>query len=141
MHTSISSLTQWLAQEADKHHLRQFHQTPAERFGLENTALQPLPAGSFDTSYHDIRQAAWDGYIDVRGNRYSLPEAWCGRQVTVRIILDDELRVYGNDELIVRHQLSPATAGWQTIPEHHQALWQRTCQVEQRPLDAYEGLQ
>jgi hypothetical protein len=55
--------------------------------------------------------------------------------------LDDELRVYGNDELIARHQLSPATAGWQTVPEHHQALWQRTCQVEQRPLDAYEGLQ
>lgn len=73
----------------------------------------------------------------MRGNRYSLPEAWCGRQVTVRITLDDELRVYGNDELIARHQLSPATAGWQTVPEHHQALLQRTCQVEQRPLDAY----
>lgn len=134
-------LTQWLAHEAEQRDLRQFHQTPAERFEAEKTALQPLPAGPFDTSYHDIRQAAWDGYIDVRGNRYSLPEAWCGRQVTVRITLDDELRVYGNDELIARHQLSPATAGWQTVPEHHQALWQRTCQVEQRPLDAYEGLQ
>lgn len=36
-------LRQWLAQEADQRDLRQFHQTPAERFEAEKTALQPLP--------------------------------------------------------------------------------------------------
>ncbi|MEA9393645.1 IS21 family transposase [Acerihabitans sp. TG2] len=133
-------LNQWLAQEADQRHLRQFHQTPLARFEVEKSALQPLPAGPFDTSYYDTRQVGWDGYIDVRGNRYSVPQTWCGRQVTVRITLDNELRVYGDDELIARHQLASDSAGWQTVPEHHQTLWQRTCQVEQRPLDAYEGL-
>jgi hypothetical protein len=96
-------------------------------------------AGDFDTSYHDIRQAAWDGYTEVRGNRYRVPEAWSGRPVSIRITLNDELRVYGNDVLIATHRLSSELA-WQTVPEHHQLLWQRTCYVEQRPLADYEEL-
>ncbi|WP_459609662.1 IS21 family transposase [Dickeya oryzae] len=133
-------LMQWIQTEADHRPLRQFDQTPAARFIQEQPHLQALPAGDFDTSYHDIRQVAWDGYIEVRGNRYSVPENWCGRPVSIRISLDDGLRVYGDDVLIATHRLVEKQAGWQTVAAHHQPLWQQTCRVAQRALSDYEEL-
>lgn len=133
-------LEQWLAEVADQRELRQFRQTPATRFEEEKRHLQALPATDFDTSYFDIRHVAWDGYIEVRGNRYSVPEAWCGRPVSIRITLDDELRIYGNEQLVATHRLNNRGAGWQTVPEHHAPLWQQVSMVEHRPLSAYEEL-
>lgn len=86
--------------------MRQFEQSPLERFVAEQAALQTLPAMRFDTSYRDLRQVAWDGYIEVRGNRYSVPEAYCGQGVSLRINLDGGLRVYDkHDTLIAEHRL------------------------------------
>nr|WP_241391719.1 IS21 family transposase [Yersinia frederiksenii]ULG19782.1 transposase [Yersinia frederiksenii]ULG19937.1 transposase [Yersinia frederiksenii]ULG20004.1 transposase [Yersinia frederiksenii] len=133
-------LAQWLEKVADGRKLRQFRQTPRERFGEEQAALLPLPAGDFDTSYFDIRHVAWDGYIEVRGRRYSVPETCCGQPVIIRITLDEELRIYSNDQLVASHQLNTGSPGWQTVPEHHQALWQQVSSVERRSLSEYEGL-
>ena len=38
----------------------------------------PLPGTGFYTSYFDIHHVSWDGYIEVGGNRYSVPESLCG---------------------------------------------------------------
>jgi hypothetical protein len=128
----------WLEKVADTRLLRSFNQTPQHRFAEEKAALMSLPAGEFDTSYFDIRQVAWDSYIEVRGNRYSVPETWCGRAVTIRISLDNTLRIYGDDTLLATHALQDRAQGWQTIPAHHQALWQRVNQVASRSLSVYE---
>lgn len=133
-------LEQWLDVVADRRLLRHFRQTPAERFAEEKAHLQPLPDVDYDTSYFDIRHVSWDGYIEVRGNRYSVPEVWCGHPVSVRITLDDELRIYGNEHLVTSHRLSPVSSGWQVVPEHHAPLWQQVNQVEHRPLSTYEEL-
>lgn len=85
-------LEQWMADVADRRELRQFRQTPEQRFTQEQEHLQPLPDTDFDTSYFDIRHVSWDGYIEVGGNRYSVPESLCGQPVSIRISLDDELR-------------------------------------------------
>jgi hypothetical protein len=101
--------------------------------------LKSLPQTRYDTSYFEYRQAAWDGYIEVRGNRYSIPSMLAGQTVRIRIGLDDSLRVYDQaGSLAASHQLVKASSGWQTIAEHHSSLWQSTVKVEQRPLDAYE---
>ena len=68
-------LEQWMADVADRRELRQFRQTPEQRFTQEQEHLQPLPDTDFDTSYFDIRHVSWDGYIEVGGNRYSVPES------------------------------------------------------------------
>ncbi|EBX2707509.1 IS21 family transposase, partial [Salmonella enterica] len=115
-------------------------ETPAQRFAQEQEYLQPLPDTDFDTSYFDIRHVTWDGYIEVRGNRYSVPEALCGQPVSIRITLDDELRIYSNEQLMASHRLSSASSGWQTVPEHHTQLWQQVSQVEHRSPSAYEEL-
>ena len=123
---------------------RRFHVFAAPKQDAEHTPeqehLQPLPDTDFDTSYFDIRHVSWDSYIEVGGNRYSVPEALCGQPVSIRISLDDELRIYSNEKLVASHRLCSASSGWQTVPEHHAPLWQQVSQVEHRPLSAYEEL-
>ena len=80
----------------------------------------------------------WDGYVSVRGNRYSVPSELAGQTVAVRISLEGLLRIWHSDRLVATHALRNAQEGWSSVPEHHAALWQATLKVEQRPLEAYE---
>ncbi|QOY06467.1 hypothetical protein HB787_28020 (plasmid) [Klebsiella pneumoniae] len=63
-------------------------------------------------------------------HRYSVPESLCGQPVSIRISLDDELRIYSNEQQMASHRLCSAASGWQTVPEHHAPLWQQVSQVE-----------
>jgi hypothetical protein len=111
----------------------------AERFEREKVHLQSLPALRYDTSYFEYRQAAWDGYIDVRGNRYSVPATLAGQRVVVRIGLDGLLRIFHADQLVTSHWLRSRQAGWSTFREHQSEMWKNTLPaVEQRPLAVYE---
>lgn len=129
---------QWLAQEADPRVHGTVKEVVAERFARERPALAPLPAQRYDTSYHELRHVSWDAYIEVRGNRYSVPAELAGQAVAVRIGLDDSLRVYVGERLVAMHTLQIARKGWVTQPEHHATLWDKTLGVERRPLDVYE---
>lgn len=129
---------QWLVQEADQRLHGTVKEVVAERFEREQPALQPLPAVPYDTAYYETRRVAWDGYIDVRGNRYSVPDDLVGQVVTVRIGLDDQLQVYCDDRLVAQYLRQARAQGWVSVPGHHTRLWQAAVQVEQRPLDVYE---
>lgn len=130
---------QWLREEADLRLHGTVHEVVAERFARELPTLAPLPPQRYDTAYYEHRQVSWDSYIEVRGNRYSVPSALVGTVVAVRIGLDDTVRVYADEQLVTTHRLQSAQAGWVTVPEHHAALWQQaTAQVEQRPLSVYD---
>jgi transposase len=128
----------WLMEEADRRVQSTVKEVVAERFDREFPFLKSLPQQRYDTSYLEFRKVGWDGYIHVRGNRYSVPIELAGQTVTVRISLDDELKVYSAELLVARHLLRCAEKGWVTTPEHHAALWQRTLKVEQRPLETYQ---
>ena len=132
-------LEYWLRTHADQRFHRGIQQVVAERFITERPALGPLPNQPFDTSYIEQRQVAWDAYIDVRGNRYSVPSIYCGQRVMVHISLADTLAVYSEGRCIARHSVRAANAGWQTVPEHHQRLWAEVS-VQARPLAQYEVL-
>jgi hypothetical protein len=129
----------WLMEEADRRLHGTVREVVMERFEREKPSLRALPPGRYDTSYLEYRHVGWDGYIDVCGNRYSVPASLAGQQVTVRIGLDGLLRVYRADSsLAASHWLRPRQAGWSTVPEHRAEMWQNTLSVEQRPLAAYE---
>ncbi len=128
----------WLAEEADQRVHGTVKEVVAERFARERPALGPLPAQRYDTAYHETRQVGWDGYIEVRGNRYSVPAELAGQPVAVRISLDDQVQVYAGERLVASHRLQDARQGWVSVPEHHAALWEKTLGVERRPLDVYE---
>jgi len=129
---------QWLREEADLRLQGTVKEVVTERFEREKPHLKPLPMIRYDTSYFEYRQVAWDGYIDVRGNRYSVPSVLVGQRVAVRIGLDDLLRIFRAEQLVASHQLKSRQAGWGTIPEHLAEMWQSTLQVEQRSLAVYE---
>ena len=130
---------QWLLTEADLRVHGTMKEVVAERFLREAPALLPLPPVRFDTSYRETRHVAWDGYIEVRANRYSVPSALCGQTVVVRIGLDDTLRVYdANDRLVATHRIRPfARNGWVSVSEHHADLWKDAFQVMKRDLSVY----
>jgi transposase len=128
----------WLAEEADPRVHGTVKEVVLERFERERPTLLPLPAVRYDTSYFEMRKVGWDGYIDVRGNRYSVPGNLCGSTVQVRIGLEGSLRVFHGETLIARHLLQSVREGWVTVPEHHADLWQDVLQVEHRPLEAYQ---
>lgn len=94
----------------------------------------------FNAGFLQLANVAWDSYIDVRGNRYSVPSFWCGRAVNIRIGLDNTLRIYGDEQLLATYLLQEVTQGWQKVPEHHQALWQQVSRVASRSLSVYEEL-
>jgi transposase len=134
----------WLAEEADQRVHGTVKEVVLERFAREQPALQPLPTCRYDTAYREFRQVAWDAYIEVRGNRYSVPSGLAGRRVEVRINLDGSLRVYDpqdptlEKQPVAVHTLREAQAGWGSVPEHHVALWADTLKVEPRPLTVYQ---
>lgn len=132
----------WLAEVADLRVHGTHKEVVLERFERERPLLGPLPVQRYDTSYLETRVAAWDCYIDVRGNRYSVPADLAGQVVAVRIGLDGLLRVYqpgvGEEQPAASHQLRSFREGWVTVPEHHARLWQETLKVEQRSLQVYE---
>jgi transposase len=129
----------WLTEEADRRLHGTVKEVVSERFKREAPALSPLPRARYDTAYLERRIAAWDGYIDVRGNRYSVPDRLRGKVVSVRISLDDLLSVYDDGaEKVLECRLRPASEGWVTVPFHHEQLWLDTLHVERRDLAYYE---
>jgi transposase len=129
---------QWLKEEADQRRHGTVHEVVAERFEREGPTLAVLPARRYDTAYRESRQVSWDSYIEVRGNRYSVPARLTGRTVGVRISLDEQVWVYEGDSLVAHHRLQPAQQGWGTVAEHHADLWQAAGQVQQRSLESYQ---
>ena len=131
-------LERWLLEVADLRVQSTVREVVAERFERERPHLQALPPIRFDTAYRETRRVALDAFIDVRGNRYSVPGHLAGERVVVRIGLDGWLRVYDAlDHLVAKHRLRPSEEGWQVIPEHHARLW-RDLRVETRDLRQYE---
>lgn len=130
----------WLNHEADLREHGTVKEVVLERFVREQPQLQSLPQTRYDTAYREMRSVSWDGYIDVRGNRYSVPAQFCGQRVAVRIGLDGSLRVYAQEQLVAQHRLQPAHQGWVSVPDHHAQLWLDTLHVERRSLQVYEEL-
>ncbi len=132
-------LLAWLGVEADRRVHGTHGEVVIERFACEAPALSTLPALPYDTSYRETRIVGWDGYIEVRGNRYSVPARLCGKVIAVRIGLDDTLKVIDpHGDVVARHALRPMVCGWQCIPEHHLDLWRESGAVERRDLAVYE---
>jgi hypothetical protein len=130
-------LESWLQSEADRRVHGTVKEVVSKRFAREAPTLRALPPSRFETAYHEARKVAWDGYIEVRGNRYSVPGDQVGKLVQIRLSLDGALAVYAADRCVARHRLRPAAAGWVSVPEHHQRLW-RQLSVEQRDLGTYQ---
>ena len=132
-------LSDWLVEDADRRCHSTVREIVAARFARELPHLADLPRTRFETDYFETRKVAFDGYIDVRGNRYSVPINVVGQVVTIRLSLTGTLRVFHDDKPIATHLLRDPACGWVICPEHHQRLWSQMS-VEQRDLAIYEAV-
>ena len=131
-------LEQWLQSEADKRKPRALSEPVEDRFMRELPHLKALPAIRYDTNYREIRRVPIDCYIDVRTNRYSVPASLSGQTVSIRVSLDNQLRVYdAQEQLVAQHRLRESRNEWVRDPGHHQALYDDV-KVETRDLSVYE---
>jgi hypothetical protein len=128
----------WLREEADQRVHGTVKEVVIERFEREAPHLAPLPTLRYDTSYREHRFVNWDGYIDVRGNRYTVPDHLCGETVAIRISLDGRLTVFADETKVAEHWLRSAREGWVAVPSHHSRLWHEALAVERRDLRVYE---
>ena len=130
---------QWLREEADPRVHGTVHEVVAERFAREAPTLQPLPPRRYDTSYWEPRQVGWDAYVEVRGNRYSVP-AGLGRPGRSGFGSPWTARVASTtaSSASLSTCCSRGARAGSTVPDHHAALWADTLAVERRPLAVYE---
>lgn len=73
-----------------------------EAFAEEIQALQPLPLVAFGAVLKLERQISHEGMVSVGGNFYSVPDATRRGVVEVHS-LAEEIRIFEDDRLIVRH--------------------------------------
>lgn len=128
----------WLAEETDQRRHGTVDQVVAERFAVEMSTLAALPVVRYDTAYRLDRVVSWDGYVEVRGRRFSVPGELAGRHVKVQLALDDTLKVVADDKVVAEHRLDRTSRAWVTVAEHHTGLWKDALGVQQRPLADYE---
>jgi transposase len=121
----------WLAQVADVRRLRDFRESPLERYQREQPELLPLPACDFDTAQVVYRHVNVEGYITHRLNLYSVPWSYIGQVLPVRLT-ESEVVIYSTSlDEIARHPLVPGTLTGQRqqLKSHH-----RTDDPAQRAL-------
>ena len=101
--------TQWLAEVADVHVMRDFKESARDRHERERPHLLPLPARDFDTALVVYRHVNVEGFLTHRLNHDSVPWSFIGQVLPVRID-DGEVIIYSVGlEEIARHALVPAT--------------------------------
>ena len=97
---------------------RCIHAKPIDLFAQERTLLRPLPMWVPTVYRLEFRTVDSYGYVNVRCNRFSVPDTMVGRRVEVRES-SDLLEVFEGQTLVATHA-NPLDARDQkfTIPEH-----------------------
>lgn len=110
-----------------KRHLRA---APAELFAVEKPHLLPLPVFIPEPEKLLARHVDPERLVNVDGNRYSVPTAWIGRDVQVRLRAGTIL-IDGKDDTIV-HERIPFSLGQKVILAEH-----RYVRGEKPPKDTH----
>ncbi len=91
---------------------------PNELFAVEASALTPLPAHVPDPYQMHHRKGDAEGYAHLDTNRYSLPEEFIGRKVTLHEYID-RVCVYDGPRKVCEHpRIEPLLGKRNTLPEH-----------------------
>lgn len=96
---------------------------PLLLFQKEKEHLQALPSKAVIDSYknHDRHtKVQIDSMITFNSYKYSVPMAYIGKQVTLRVTDDNRLQIYFNTELIAIHTISKKMLNY--LPEHYTEL-------------------
>jgi transposase len=111
----------WAAEVAFERHHRRVGAKVADAWRVERGFLHALPEPLPDVDRHLEARVSKDGFVRVAGVDYSLPPGLAGRQVSVRLSLEDvRVRLEGTE--IARHARSYVPADVVLAPTHVRAL-------------------
>lgn len=102
------------------------HEAPLERFARETAFLTPLPATRFVGVQTETRKVSFDCLVSFRANRYSVPAAYAGKMVWLRVSQGCRLVVFNaRREVLAEHELRPGKGEIVMQAEHYELLRQR----------------
>jgi len=79
---------------------------PAELFREEKELLLPLPFKRYCDSLRELRKVSWDCLVSVKGSRYSVPSAYAGKKVFIKLKHGYLLKVFALEgALLCSHEL------------------------------------
>lgn len=111
----------WATEVAFRRHIRRLGGTVAERFAAERAFLGPLPDPLPDTDLHLEARAGKDAFVRVLGADYSVPPAFVGRRVGIRVGRE-VVRLTSEGAEIATHQRSFVPADVILAPAHGRAI-------------------
>ena len=105
---TFAQMNDWLAvrctELAQRKHPTQRHRSIAQCFADEQPLLRPITA-SFDGYIEQMLRVSSTCLVRVDRNRYSVPAAFAGKAVSIRITAD-QIRVVTNGEVVAAHPRS-----------------------------------
>lgn len=111
----------WASEVAFRRHIRRLGGTVAERFIAERAFLGPLPDPLPDTDLHLEARAGRDAFVRVLGADYSVPPAFVGRRVGIRVT-PGSVRLSSEGTEIAIHARSFVPADIVLAPAHGRAV-------------------
>jgi transposase len=127
------ALADFVAQDLDLRVHATTLERPIDRFGQEQPLLTPLPLLPFLGTQEEMRKVSWDCLISCAGCRYSVPWAYAGKQVWIRLRQGRQLIVRNQSGAQIAAHLLAARKGSTVLdPAHYEGLRQRLAKT--RPL-------
>ncbi len=111
----------WALNVAFRRHIRRIGATVADRFAVERDFLGPLPDPRPDADLHFEARAGKDAFVRVLGVDYSVPPAFVGRRVGVRVS-PSTVRLACEGAEIATHHRSFVPADVVLAPAHGRAI-------------------
>jgi len=111
----------WATDVAFRRHIRRLGARVAERFTVERGFLGPLPDPLPDTDLLLEARAGVDAFVRVLGADYSVPPAFVGRRVGIRVT-PTSVRLSSEGSEIATHRRSFVPADVVLAPAHGRAI-------------------
>jgi hypothetical protein len=133
----LNELVELWMKRVDQKIIREFGQTRIERFADESSQLHPLPDQKFEYRLPEPLVVNREGKITYQTNRYSMPEAYRGKQLEGLFDPTDQKLTLKHEGIVIR-TLTLAPAGMRktiTDPQDRQEhfdAWLKGCELEER---------
>jgi len=123
----------WLEQTANVRIHGRTRRRPVDLFVAEQPLLQPLPAHPYDCALIETVVVNSQFRVRVDGNRYSVPAAYAGRKLLLKLY-PERLCLYDGERLVAEHPRSYDRGLDIENPEHVQVLLERKRRADEQHL-------
>lgn len=134
------ALRTWVTTVADQRIHGTTHERPIDRFRAEAPQLTPFGSRPpYVLAKPVVRRVATDCLVDFETNRYSVPAAYVGQAVEVRLRGRETVEVWGRGQVVATHPRKGGRFEWAVDPAHWAPLKRRAPQGPAVPLSPVEA--